>query len=59
MILPWTPLFALPHRNAANVTTRHMTGRSLTSVDDGADLPGNVIMSILLLPSSVQKTKWF
>jgi hypothetical protein len=32
-----------------------MTGDSLTSVDDGADLPGNDIMSILLLPSSGYK----
>ena len=59
MILPWTPLFKLPNRNSANVTPRHVTGLSLTSADDCADLPGNDIMSILLLPSSVQKNKWF
>jgi len=43
--------FATKELNSANVTPRNMTGGSLTSVDDGADLPGNDIMSILLLPS--------
>jgi uncharacterized protein YceK len=36
-----------------------MTGCSLTNVDDGADLPVNVIMSTLLLPSSSKKLSDF
>ena len=42
----------------ANLTPRHMTGGFLTSVDDDdADLPGNDIMSVLLLPSSISSPK--
>lgn len=45
--------------HTASVTPRHMTGCSLTNVDDGADLPVNVIMSTLLLPSSSKKLSDF
>lgn len=38
--------FATKEMNSANLTPRHMTEGSLTSVDDGADLPGNDIMLI-------------
>lgn len=50
--------FATKEMNTANLTPRYMTGHFLTRVDDDdADLPGNDIMSVLLLPSSISSKK--